>query len=322
PEADDARLPDEGLRRRAAEVPDLQRLARRERREPHAQEVFPHRLRRRHAQWFGCSGRARCRQEGRVPDRQGNRRPRREGAGRQALARGHERWLLLDQFARRHRRHEVHADRQRAGSRDPRRVEIGDAPGVGWQAVRTAPDPAALAELRPPRGRWRRRRALRRVPRATARRHASRDALTGVARMARTEVKVPDIGGYDDVPVIELLVAVGDTVKLDQGLVTLESDKATMEVPSSVAGKIVELKVKVGDKLSEGSVVAVVEAEGAAEAKAADAAPKAAATAPAAPAAPAKAPAPAASHAPPVTASPSAPATAPGPAAAAATGRK
>jgi dihydrolipoamide dehydrogenase len=102
--------------------------------------------------------------------------------------------------------------------------------------------------------------------------------------MARTEVKVPDIGGYDDVPVIELLVAVGDTVKVDQGLVTLESDKATMEVPSSVAGKIVELKVKVGDKLSEGSVVAIVEAEGAAEAKPADAAPKAAAAAPAAPA--------------------------------------
>jgi dihydrolipoamide dehydrogenase len=59
----------------------------------------------------------------------------------------------------------------------------------------------------------------------------------------RTEVKVPDIGGYDDVPVIELLVAPGDTVKQDQGLVTLESDKATMEVPSSVAGKIVELSI-------------------------------------------------------------------------------
>ncbi len=83
--------------------------------------------------------------------------------------------------------------------------------------------------------------------------------------MANTiEVKVPDIGGYDDVPVIELLVAVGDVVKKDQGLVTLESDKATMEVPSSAAGKIVELKVKVGDKLSEGSVVAILEAEGAA----------------------------------------------------------
>ena len=77
--------------------------------------------------------------------------------------------------------------------------------------------------------------------------------------MTTIEVKVPDIGGYDDVPVIEVLVAVGDTIKVDQGLVTLESDKATMEVPSSAAGVVKELRVKVGDTLSEGSVVAVVE---------------------------------------------------------------
>ena len=64
------------------------------------------------------------------------------------------------------------------------------------------------------------------------------------------EARVPDIGGYDDVPVIELLVAAGDTVKADQGLVTLESDKATMEVPAPFAGVVRELKVKVGDKLS------------------------------------------------------------------------
>ena len=76
------------------------------------------------------------------------------------------------------------------------------------------------------------------------------------------EVKVPDIGGYDDVPVIEVLVAAGDTVAKDQGLVTLESDKATMEVPAPEAGVIKELKVKVGDKLSEGSVVAIIEAAG------------------------------------------------------------
>ncbi|HJR73122.1 MAG TPA: dihydrolipoyllysine-residue acetyltransferase [Luteimonas sp.] len=76
------------------------------------------------------------------------------------------------------------------------------------------------------------------------------------------EARVPDIGGYDDVPVIEVLVAVGDTVAKDQGLVTLESDKATMEVPSSFAGVVKELKVKIGDKLSEGSVVAVIEASG------------------------------------------------------------
>jgi len=84
--------------------------------------------------------------------------------------------------------------------------------------------------------------------------------------MTTIEVKVPDIGGYDDVPVIEVLVAVGDTIKVDQGLVTLESDKATMEVPSSVAGIVKELKVKVGDTLSEGSVVAVVESDAAAAA--------------------------------------------------------
>jgi dihydrolipoamide dehydrogenase len=108
--------------------------------------------------------------------------------------------------------------------------------------------------------------------------------------MANTiELKVPDIGGYDDVPVIELLVAAGDTVKKDQGLVTLESDKATMEVPAAAAGKIVELKVKVGDKLSEGSVVAILEPE---DASAGGSAP--APTPPAQAAAPAAAPAPAA----------------------------
>src|SRR6478752_7407570 len=73
------------------------------------------------------------------------------------------------------------------------------------------------------------------------------------------EARVPDIGGYDDVPVIEVLVGVGDTVQLDQGLVTLESDKATMEVPAPFAGVIRELKVKLGDKVSEGGVVALIE---------------------------------------------------------------
>lgn len=76
------------------------------------------------------------------------------------------------------------------------------------------------------------------------------------------EVKVPDIGDYDAVPVIEVLVAVGDTVAKDQGLITLESDKATMEVPSPMAGVIRELKAKVGDEVAEGTVIAVIEAEG------------------------------------------------------------
>lgn len=78
------------------------------------------------------------------------------------------------------------------------------------------------------------------------------------------EARVPDIGDYDGVPVIELLVAVGDTVTADQGLVTLESDKATMEVPAPFAGIVRELRVKLGDKVAEGAVVAMIESADAA----------------------------------------------------------
>ncbi len=79
--------------------------------------------------------------------------------------------------------------------------------------------------------------------------------------MARTiEIKVPDIGGHNKVPVIEVLVKPGDTVEKEQGLATLESDKATMEIPSSAAGVIKEVRVKVGDEVDEGSVIAVLEA--------------------------------------------------------------
>ncbi|MBN8265712.1 MAG: branched-chain alpha-keto acid dehydrogenase subunit E2, partial [Xanthomonadales bacterium] len=99
------------------------------------------------------------------------------------------------------------------------------------------------------------------------------------------EARVPDIGGHSDVPVIELLAKPGDTVAKDQGLVTLESDKATMEVPSPFAGILRELKVQLGDTVSEGALVAVIEVADAAAAPAAQAAP--AAPAPAQPAAPA-----------------------------------
>jgi pyruvate dehydrogenase E2 component (dihydrolipoamide acetyltransferase) len=74
------------------------------------------------------------------------------------------------------------------------------------------------------------------------------------------EAKVPDIGNYTNVPVIEVLVKAGDTVAKDQGLVTLESDKATMEVPAPFAGVVKDVKVKVGDEVSEGAVVALIEA--------------------------------------------------------------
>jgi dihydrolipoamide dehydrogenase len=81
--------------------------------------------------------------------------------------------------------------------------------------------------------------------------------------MANTiELKVPDLGGSHDVPVIETLVKVGDTVEKDQSLITLESDKATMDVPATQAGTIVELKVKVGDEVNDGSVIALIEAAG------------------------------------------------------------
>ena len=76
------------------------------------------------------------------------------------------------------------------------------------------------------------------------------------------EIKVPDIGDFADIPVIEVLVQPGDTVRKDQGLMTLESDKATMEVPASEAGTVKELKVKVGDTVNEGMVVAVLDITG------------------------------------------------------------
>jgi len=92
---------------------------------------------------------------------------------------------------------------------------------------------------------------------------------------APMEARVPDIGGYDDVPVIEVLVKPGDIVAKDQGLVTLESDKATMEVPAPFAGTVKEVKVKLGDALSEGSLVALIEPAGDAVAAAPRAEPEA-----------------------------------------------
>jgi len=115
------------------------------------------------------------------------------------------------------------------------------------------------------------------------------------------EVKVPDIGDYKNIPVIEVLVKAGDTVNAEDPLVTLESDKSTMDVPSPAAGIVKEIKLKVGDKVSAGSVVLMLESGGAAAA-----------------AAPAKAAAPAAEPAPRTAAKPEAPAAKPVPSPAAA----
>jgi pyruvate dehydrogenase E2 component (dihydrolipoamide acetyltransferase) len=109
--------------------------------------------------------------------------------------------------------------------------------------------------------------------------------------MALVNVKVPDIGDFKDVAVIELMVAVGDTIAVDQSLVTVESDKASMEIPSSHAGVVREIKVAIGDKINEGALLAVVEAADAAAAPAQAAAVAALAPAAAAPAVAAPAPA-------------------------------
>ncbi|MBX3702064.1 MAG: dihydrolipoyllysine-residue acetyltransferase [Dokdonella sp.] len=100
--------------------------------------------------------------------------------------------------------------------------------------------------------------------------------------MATHEIKVPDIGNYHGIPVIEVLVKPGEQVRKDQGLVTLESDKATMEVPATVDGVVQSIMVKVGDEVSEGHVVAIVEAAGAGAAAPAAAPAPAPAAAPAA----------------------------------------
>ena len=112
--------------------------------------------------------------------------------------------------------------------------------------------------------------------------------------MANIDIQVPDIGDFDEVTVIELMVKVGDSVKPDQSLITVESDKASMEIPSSHGGVVKELKVKLGDKVKQGTLVLVLEGEGGAAAPAPASAPAAAPAAPvaspaasAAPAAPA-----------------------------------
>ncbi len=124
--------------------------------------------------------------------------------------------------------------------------------------------------------------------------------------MAKIDVNVPDIGDFKDVPVIEVLVKPGDAVKIDQSLVTLESDKATMDVPSPIAGTVADVVTKVGDKVSMGVLIARIEATGAE-------------AAPSAPSQTAPAKAEASEPAPPATAAP-APVPSPAPAAASAPG--
>ncbi|NMG76388.1 dihydrolipoyllysine-residue acetyltransferase [Aromatoleum diolicum] len=135
------------------------------------------------------------------------------------------------------------------------RVEAADA---AVAAAPAAPAPVAVAPAAPAAA------AAATVAPAVA-------AAAAPAAAGPIEVTVPDIGDFSDVPVIELFVKVGDTIKVDDAIATLESDKATMDVPSSAAGVVKEVKVKLGDKVSQGNVLIVLEGAGAASAAAAPA---------------------------------------------------
>ncbi|MFC6414400.1 dihydrolipoyllysine-residue acetyltransferase [Massilia varians] len=175
------------------------------------------------------------------------------------------------------------------------KVKVGDKVAEGSlvllleEAGGAAAAPAAEAAAPPPA-------AAAPAPEAAPAPAAAPAAAGGIV-----EVTVPDIGDFKEVEVIELMVKPGDQIKVDQSLITVESDKASMEIPSSHAGTVKELKVKVGDKVAKGSLVLLVEATGGAPA----AAPAAAAPAPAAAPAAAAAPAPAAAAPAPAAAAPS-----------------
>ncbi|CAB3879682.1 Dihydrolipoyllysine-residue acetyltransferase component of pyruvate dehydrogenase complex [Achromobacter insuavis] len=171
-------------------------------------------------------------------------------------------------------------------------VKVGDkvAEGAVVLEVEAADAAAAPAAKEEPKAEAPRQAAAAAAPAAKA------EAAAPAASSGPVEIEVPDIGDFKEVEVIEVMVAVGDTIKAEQSLITVESDKASMEIPASQGGVVKEVKVKVGDKVAKGSIVVVVEGSApAAAAPAKEQAPAAKAEAPAA-AAPAAAsrPAPAA----------------------------
>ncbi|WP_241051923.1 dihydrolipoyllysine-residue acetyltransferase [Achromobacter xylosoxidans] len=171
-------------------------------------------------------------------------------------------------------------------------VKVGDkvAEGAVVLEVEAADAAAAPAAKEEPKAEAPKQAAAAAAPAAKA------EAAAPAAASGPIEIEVPDIGDFKEVEVIEVMVAVGDTIKAEQSLITVESDKASMEIPASQGGVVKEVKVKVGDKVAKGSIVVVVEgsaptaAAPAAKAEAAPAkseAPAAKAQAPAAPATPA-----------------------------------
>src|SRR6185295_5296300 len=127
-----------------------------------------------------------------------------------------------------------------------------------WRKLRAAADAAALPFLRSPRDRWRSGCPFRPASRDSSRRRTAARPLTdrnGRETMTDT-IKVPDIGDFKDVPVIEVYVKAGQTITAEETLVTLESDKAAMDVPAPSAGVIGEIMIKVVDSVSARSVIA------------------------------------------------------------------
>ncbi|WP_175949679.1 dihydrolipoyllysine-residue acetyltransferase [Burkholderia vietnamiensis] len=170
-----------------------------------------------------------------------------------------------------------------AGTVKEVKVKVGDAVSEGTLIILLEGGAAAQANGAA---------AAAAAPAPAAAPAAAAPAAAPAASGGTLEVKVPDIGDYKDVPVIEIGVKIGDTVEKEQSLVTLESDKATMDVPSPAAGVVKDIKVKVGDAVSEGTLIVLLEAAGAAAPGAAPAsAPAPAAAVPAPAAAPAPAPA-------------------------------
>jgi pyruvate dehydrogenase E2 component (dihydrolipoamide acetyltransferase) len=171
-------------------------------------------------------------------------------------------------------------------------VKVGDKVAEGAVVLEVeaeASDAAPAAKEEAPKA------AAKEAPKqaAAAAPAAKAEAAAPAAASGPVEIEVPDIGDFKEVEVIEVMVAVGDTIKAEQSLITVESDKASMEIPASQGGVVKEVKVKVGDKVAKGSVVVVVEG-GAGAAPAAKTEAKAEAKSEAAAAAPASRPAPAA----------------------------
>ncbi len=176
-------------------------------------------------------------------------------------------------------------------------VKVGDKVSEGSVIleVEAAEGGAAAAAPQAPRAEAAQPQPAQATPAAPA-------AAEQAASSGPVEIQVPDIGDFKEVEVIEVMISAGDTIKAEQSLITVESDKASMEIPASQGGVVKEVKVKVGDKVSKGSVIAVVEGQAAPKAQPAAAAPapkaEAAAPAPKAESAAPSAPAPAARPAP------------------------